>query len=108
MDAEKNNNYASNISAPMLNNEIIGELSSLTDGINSLPRYREERRQMLADRELQMLKEIEDVKKNYTPEMFVDQTPDHFSSSDVTLTKAVKAEFGEMCVGAISVKSAKT
>lgn len=24
MDAEKNNNYASNISAPMLNNEIIG------------------------------------------------------------------------------------
>lgn len=28
-----------------------------------------------------MLKEIEDVKKNYTPEMFVDQTPDHFSSS---------------------------
>uniref|UniRef100_A0A0N5ATM5 Dynein axonemal heavy chain 3 n=1 Tax=Syphacia muris TaxID=451379 RepID=A0A0N5ATM5_9BILA len=82
MDGERLDKHGSNMSAPVLSNDVIGELNRLPNGISSLSRYKQEQRQKVSEREQETRLAVENVERTYTPELFVDQTPKCFKDTD--------------------------
>ncbi|VDM46023.1 unnamed protein product [Toxocara canis] len=87
MDAEKSDKYVSNVAAPKLNEAVIGELKKMPNGINSLAQYKQEKQKEIIDKENQVRSQIENIKKEYTAEMFIDQTPIYFKGTETEIPR---------------------
>uniref|UniRef100_A0A914X878 Uncharacterized protein n=1 Tax=Plectus sambesii TaxID=2011161 RepID=A0A914X878_9BILA len=85
MHAEKSDDYTSNVSAPVLTEDVIQDLRKMTQGIGSLAAIKAERREQALAREQEAREEIARIQAELTPQFFLSQTPKTFTGSDAPI-----------------------